>query len=227
MPRFTSSRETPYSRPVLPNGNAGLCYYNRVVNSGKAFGCAANPAECTSLEGNVVAAGAGRCMGKIPDNLRRIIAANIRACRMRKFPGRGGGKKCAETFGVSPQQWSPWERGMRTPDETRLEQIAQFFNVTVEYMRRDNHPPVPGAPPCGPAFQPISGLDATGTLLEKKPIAPAVEASETSPYAGMAAPELFGAMHRDRIKAVYQVEVSVTSVRFMRCDEPDGSGGCS
>lgn len=82
-------------------------------------------------------------MGKIPNELREIIAWNIRDCRVKKFPGRGGGKKCAESFGVSPQQWSPWERGMRTPDELRLSQIADFFGVTVEYMRRDNrNPPV-------------------------------------------------------------------------------------
>ncbi len=80
-------------------------------------------------------------MGKIPENLRQIIAANIRICRMKKYPGRGGGKKCAEAFGVSPQQWSPWERGMRTPDELRLSQIADFFGVTVEYLRRDNSAP--------------------------------------------------------------------------------------
>lgn len=77
-------------------------------------------------------------MGKIPNELREIIARNIRDCRIKKFPGRGGGKKCAETFGVSPQQWSPWERGMRTPDELRLSQIAEFFGVTVEFLRRDN-----------------------------------------------------------------------------------------
>lgn len=78
-------------------------------------------------------------MGKIPSELRETIARNIRDCRMNKFPGRGGGKKCAESFGVSPQQWSPWERGMRTPDELRLSQIADFFGVTVEFLRRDNH----------------------------------------------------------------------------------------
>lgn len=77
-------------------------------------------------------------MGKIPEELKATIARNIRECRMDKFPGRGGGKKCAESFGVSPQQWSPWERGMRTPDELRLKQIADFFNVTVEFLRRDN-----------------------------------------------------------------------------------------
>ena len=77
-------------------------------------------------------------MGKIPSELRETIARNIRECRMKKYPGRGGGKKCAESFGVSPQQWSPWERGMRTPDELRLSQIAKFFGVTVEYLRRDH-----------------------------------------------------------------------------------------
>ncbi|MCC8164746.1 MAG: helix-turn-helix domain-containing protein [Planctomycetes bacterium] len=75
-------------------------------------------------------------MGKIPNELREAIANNIKIERMKKFQGRGSGKRCAESFGVSPQQWSPWERGMRTPDEARLEQIAQFFEVSVEYLRR-------------------------------------------------------------------------------------------
>lgn len=77
-------------------------------------------------------------MGKIPDELRKTIATNIRACRMEQFPGRGGSKKCAEKFGVSPQQWSPWESGKRTPDEHRLGKIAKFFGVTVAYMREDH-----------------------------------------------------------------------------------------
>jgi len=80
-------------------------------------------------------------MGKIPDELRETIARNIRNCRLNKFPGRGGGKKCAKYFGVSPQQWSPWERGKRTPDELRLQEIADFFGVTVEFLRRDNRTP--------------------------------------------------------------------------------------
>ncbi len=78
----------------------------------------------------------GKNMGKIPNELREAIANNIKIERMKKFQGRGSGKRCAESFGVSPQQWSPWERGMRTPDEARLEQIAQFFEVSVEYLRR-------------------------------------------------------------------------------------------
>lgn len=77
-------------------------------------------------------------MGKIPAELRTTIAVNIRKCRLKRFPGRGGGMRCAAAFGVSPQQWSPWERGMRTPDELRMRQIARFFNVTVEYLRTDH-----------------------------------------------------------------------------------------
>ena len=84
-------------------------------------------------------------MGKMPDALRETIARNIRDCRLNKFPGRGGGKRCAESFGVSPQQWSPWESGKRTPDELRLEQIASFFGTTVEWFRRDHRNDFPAA----------------------------------------------------------------------------------
>ncbi len=97
-------------------------------------------------------------MGKIPDELREIIAWNIRDCRYKRFPGNGGSKQCAEVFNVPPQQWSHWETGKRTPDEISLARIARFFNKTVEYMRRDNqrsaqagdedagHQAIPGSP---------------------------------------------------------------------------------
>lgn len=99
-------------------------------------------------------------MGKIPNELREIIARNIRDCRLKMFPGRGGGKKCAEKFGVSPQQWSPWERGKRTPDEDRMKQIAKFFDVTVAYLREDHSQPDPEedtAPTPGPLPPPNAG----------------------------------------------------------------------
>lgn len=115
-------------------------------------------------------------MGKIPNELRETIAKNIRDCRMKKFPGRGGGKKCAEAFGVSPQQWSPWERGMRTPDELRLSQIADFFGVTVEFLRRDNAVKKPEALLSEP--QPYAGLYSEYA----PPPAPAVRESEAPPY---------------------------------------------
>lgn len=77
-------------------------------------------------------------MRRIPDELRENIARNLRSCRLKKFPGRGGRKKCAEALGVSQQQWSPWERGVRTPDKQRLIQLSEFFEVSVDWLKADN-----------------------------------------------------------------------------------------
>lgn len=95
-------------------------------------------------------------MGKIPDALRKAIARNIRECRNKRYPGRGGVKQCALDFGVKPQQWSPWECGRRTPDEMRLVKIAAFFGVTVEDLRR-NHS---DSPPLGASTPPTDHLEA-------------------------------------------------------------------
>lgn len=77
-------------------------------------------------------------MGKVPVDLRNNIAKNIRNCRNRKYPKWGGSKRCAEDFGVSPQQWSQWERGIHMPDEFRMMEIADFFGVSTAFLRRDN-----------------------------------------------------------------------------------------
>lgn len=77
-------------------------------------------------------------MGKIPVDLRTNVATNIRNCRNRKYPQWGGAKRCAADFGVSPQQWSQWECGIHMPDEFRMIEIAAFFSVSTEYLRRDN-----------------------------------------------------------------------------------------
>ncbi len=140
-------------------------------------------------------------MSKVKPSLCETIARNIRECRLERFPGRGGSKKCAAEFSlhigqnISPQQWSPWERGKRMPKELHLQQIAAFFGKTIEYMCSDNRQPAPVVPS-----------------------APRYEPAESS-YAGMSAPELVMAMGQSRMKAVYQVEISVTSVKFMPCNE--------
>lgn len=77
-------------------------------------------------------------MGKVPVDLRKNIATNIKNCRNSRFPMWGGSKKCAEDFGVSPQQWSQWERGTHMPDEFRMMEIADFFGVSTAFLRRDN-----------------------------------------------------------------------------------------
>jgi transcriptional regulator with XRE-family HTH domain len=76
-------------------------------------------------------------MGRLTREEKEIIAYNISEQRKMRYPGHGGGKKCAAAFGIPPQQWSPWESGGRTPDDNRLNQIAQFFNVTVADLRRE------------------------------------------------------------------------------------------
>lgn len=134
-------------------------------------------------------------MGRIPEELRQTISENIRNCRMKKYPGRGGAKQCAQAFGVSPQQWSPWERGLRIPDETRLRKIAEFFGVDVEYLRK-NHSQNP-PPPQPPAPQPQPALPQTQDI-----------------EAILSTPELLDKLYRQRLRAVYRVEVVVTSVTY-------------
>lgn len=63
---------------------------------------------------------------------KEVIAYNILALRETKYPGWGGGKKCAKDFGVSHSHWSPWEAATRTPDEDSLKRLADFFGVTVD-----------------------------------------------------------------------------------------------
>lgn len=74
-------------------------------------------------------------MGGESKELRLIVGENIKYCREKRFPGMGGGKECAEAFGVTQQQWSPWELGKRLPKETRLKKIAEFFGTTLDWMR--------------------------------------------------------------------------------------------
>lgn len=73
------------------------------------------------------------------DDLRLIVGENIRHCRERDFPGKGGMTTCAEKFGVSLQQWSPWELGKRLPKDYRLKEVAKFFDTTVEWLRTRHH----------------------------------------------------------------------------------------
>jgi transcriptional regulator with XRE-family HTH domain len=77
-------------------------------------------------------------VGKVPVDLRKNIATNIRNCRRGRYPVWGGAKMCAIAFGVTPQQWSQWERGIHMPDEFRMMEIADFFGVSTEYLRRAN-----------------------------------------------------------------------------------------
>ncbi len=101
-------------------------------------------------------------MARTSKRVRMILASNIQALKKKKFPGRGGSKKCADALGVTPQQWSPWEIGTRGPDEETLEAIAKLFGVTVDELLREPDPPSP--PPSEPAL-PVAVQAAGGSEL--------------------------------------------------------------
>lgn len=82
----------------------------------------------------------GKGMRKKANLSRENIARNITVCRKIKHPGRGGQRECAEAFGVLPQQWSPWERGIRTPTGTRLNRICEYFGITAEWLNKNHGP---------------------------------------------------------------------------------------
>lgn len=179
-------------------------------------------------------------MGRIPKSLKETIARNIHACRVQKFPGRGGGKKCAEALSVSPQQWSPWERGMRTPDEAHMEKIAKLFGVTVEYLRRD-HGKSEDADPAGAS----SSYDRPGApypaLRESAPpvyglpsLAREERAGEANEFAELALisarlMESLGAVYRGAVAGRFEVDKAITVLRRIgesleqRLGEVDGS----
>lgn len=66
--------------------------------------------------------------------LRGIIAWRITEGRNRVFPGRGGQGRCAREFGVSPQQWSQYESGHRTPEDQNLAEIAKHLKTTAKAL---------------------------------------------------------------------------------------------
>ncbi|MCD7907253.1 MAG: helix-turn-helix domain-containing protein [Clostridium sp.] len=139
-------------------------------------------------------------MHPLPQAVRDCIGKNIRACREMKFPGRGGQKQCAEAFGVTQQQWSPWESGARTPNSRRLRDIAAFFGVSVEFL--------------------IHKADTTGELAAGGRLCPS-DQPHTHMYMDMPLPESLAAMHRNRVKAVYTVEMVVSRVEYRPYDPPE------
>lgn len=154
-------------------------------------------------------------MAKVPDDLRKIIGDNIRACRQKAFPGRGGGKSCAEALGVSPQQWSPWEKGTRTPDETSLRSIAKLFGVDVEYMRRDNTAAAENSAAPAPTVSRSEKEDQPKQSDKAKPI-PASPMTKDSPISDFTGPEFYSYLYRNKVKVKFYVTVTyeVTDIEF-------------
>lgn len=69
-----------------------------------------------------------------PNERDFLIAYHIRELRQAKYPGRGGGQKCAEDMNVSRWQYYNWENGNRTPREKNLRMIADFHGVEPDFF---------------------------------------------------------------------------------------------
>ncbi len=68
--------------------------------------------------------------------LREIIAANICSLRTERKLTQ---IKLAEILNYSDKAVSKWERGESVPDITVLKQIADYFEVTVDYLLTEDH----------------------------------------------------------------------------------------
>ena len=66
--------------------------------------------------------------------LREVIAWRIAEARKNAYPDRGSLTTCAAEFGISPQQWSQYESGHRSPEDHNLERIAAHLKTTVETL---------------------------------------------------------------------------------------------
>lgn len=71
-----------------------------------------------------------------PNERDFVIAHNLQAYRETKYPGRGGKQKCAEAMGVSRWQYYNWENGSRTPRDSNLKKVAEFYGVTLESFKK-------------------------------------------------------------------------------------------
>ncbi|MBO4108674.1 helix-turn-helix domain-containing protein [Streptococcus suis] len=43
-------------------------------------------------------------------------------------------KNIADNFNTSPQSYAQWEKGLRSPSKESLEKLADFFNISTDYL---------------------------------------------------------------------------------------------
>ncbi len=62
------------------------------------------------------------------------LAENIRSCRDKQFPERGGNNRLAKAIGVSPQMLSQWVNGARMPPIEKLQALANVFGLSIQAL---------------------------------------------------------------------------------------------
>ena len=70
------------------------------------------------------------------EDIKNIIAANMVSLRKERGFSQA---EIAERFGYSDKAVSKWERGESMPDIYVLKQIADFYDVTVDYLLHKEH----------------------------------------------------------------------------------------
>ena len=109
-------------------------------------------------------------MSRLPRKERKrlldVVAVNIQTLKVQKF-GRekGSSKAAAEALGKLPQQWYPWEKGIRMPNAESLKMIANLFGVTSDYLLTD-HSPNQKRPQMAAAETPASVMEMPSTTDE-------------------------------------------------------------
>lgn len=136
----------------------------------------------------------------------KIISDNLISLREKRFPGRGGSKRCAEAMGMKQQQWSPWENGIRVPNEVSLERIASFFGVTQEYLLTDH------SRGDGDAEQ--AANKAGGGISRQTDGQLRLGINQDMIMASLKN-QILSSLHLNNVKAVLKLEFSVIDVEFL------------
>lgn len=91
------------------------------------------------------------------DNMKAVIAKNITELRKNKGYTQ---MELAEQLNYSDKAVSKWERGESLPDISVLVEIADLFDVTLDYLVKEEHPKeaVPGEQVSGVRKEFVTGI---------------------------------------------------------------------
>ncbi|MDR1613590.1 MAG: helix-turn-helix domain-containing protein [Planctomycetota bacterium] len=152
---------------------------------------------------------------------KNTLVENLRALRNSRHPGRGGGRKTAKEFGVVPQQWSHWESGKRTPNNSHLKRIADFFGVAPEDLIRPGRFGPTAAPD-----EPPQRRDLEKGILELMQVFGALSRMQTEVLSGAGDGAKLSAILRDILRYAKFViaEAGESDPRPLADGTPAGNG---
>jgi transcriptional regulator with XRE-family HTH domain len=93
------------------------------------------------------------------NTLDNTIMTNLQ----RLIEPRGVGSKLGKAIGVTDQNIHAWRKGTSKPSQRVLPAIAEFFNVSVAYIRDETNDPTPEAKNSPANSEESAGLDGAYT----------------------------------------------------------------